>query len=255
MNKITRTFLLDNLKNVVTIIYFIMIALLSWSTLALEANEAKSTMTVMNILLFIVPLMALLYSSIYIYNSREFLILLLCQPLKRSRIWDSLFCGVTGSLVVAFFLGSGIPILIYHPDIVGITLVLSGIAITLIFSAIAFFTTIITTDKTKGVGVAILIWLLFTIVYDGLCLFLLFSLSDYPINNVIMGILMINPLDITRFLSVISLEQDAMMGFSGAAFKAFFGQSLGIAISAILLLLWIALPYYFSRRIFNKKDL
>lgn len=255
MNKITKTFFFDNIKNVVAIIYFIMIALLSWSTFALDANEAKSTMTVMNILLFIVPLMSLLYSTIYIYNSREFVIMLLSQPLNRNRIWDSLFGGVTGSLVVTFFLGAGIPIMVYHPDITGVMLVLSGIAITLIFSALAFFTTILTTDKTRGVGLAILIWLLFTIVYDGLCLFLLFSLSDYPVNDVIMCVLMLNPLDIVRFLSVISLDEDAMMGFSGAAFKAFFGESLGLVISVVMILIWIILPYYFSRRIFKKKDL
>lgn len=255
MNKIARTFLLDNVKNIVTIIYFVMIALLSWCTFALDANDAKSSMTVMNLLLFIVPLMALLYSTIYIYNSREFVILLLSQPLNRNRIWDSLFSGVAGSLVTAFLLGAGIPIILYNPNITGITLVLSGVAITLIFCSIAFFTTILTTDKTRGVGVAILIWLLFTTLYDGLCLFLMFSLSDYPVENAIMGILMINPLDVIRFLSVISLDQEAMMGFSGAAFKAFFGESAGIMISIAILILWIVIPYSFSRRIFRKKDL
>ena len=46
-----------------------------------------------------------------------------------------------------------------------------------------------------------------------------------------------------------------MMGYSGAAFRQFLGQTLGMAVAVALLVLWVAVPYLLSLRKFRKKDL
>ena len=66
---------------------------------------------------------------------------------------------------------------------------------------------------------------------------------------------MLNPLDLTRFQVIQQMDVAAMMGYGGAAFKEFLGATGGIIVSAILLLLWIIVPYSISLRIFKKKDL
>ena len=87
MKSIVKILFLDNIKSKVVIIYFVMLALMAWTSLLLEDSESKGTLTMLNIVLFVIPLMSLLYSTIYLYNSRDFVVLLLSQPLKRGQIW------------------------------------------------------------------------------------------------------------------------------------------------------------------------
>ena len=254
MNKIAKIIFQDSLKNKIVIIYFLMMAILSWTSLTLEDTESKSILTILNVVLFAVPLMTILFSSIYLYNSKEFIILLLSQPIKRSAVWSSLYAGLTGSLTLAFILGTGVPLLIYTGT-AGLYVLIAGIAITLIFAALAFLTSIMCSDKAKGIGTAILIWLFFTVLYDGICLFLMFQFSDYPIDGLMMSLLVLNPIDIARLQVILKMDVAAMMGYSGAAFKEFFGQAWGAIVSSLLIIIWIVVPYCISLRIFKKKDM
>ena len=95
---------------------------------------------------------SILFAAIYVYNSAEFLELLVSQPLKRKTIWLSLFTGLALSLCIAFFMGAGIPILIYQANMIGITMIIMGLLLTVIFVAIAMLATVKTRDKAKGIG-------------------------------------------------------------------------------------------------------
>jgi len=95
--------LLDILKNKIVLGYTLILAVLSWSSFALEDNSAKGILTVLNVILFTVPLVSILFSTIYLYNSSEFIELLLSQPIKRRKIWLSLFFGLSLAMVLAFF--------------------------------------------------------------------------------------------------------------------------------------------------------
>ena len=87
---------MDNIKSRVVVVYFILLALLSWTSLLLQDNESKGALTVLNIILFVTPLMSLLYTVTYLYDSHDFQVLLLSQPIRRKQIWQSLY---TGSLI------------------------------------------------------------------------------------------------------------------------------------------------------------
>lgn len=255
MKSIVKTIFLDNIKGKTVIGYFLMLSLLSWTSLLLEDSEGKGTLTLLNIILFVIPLMSLLYGTIYLYNSKEFVVLLLSQPLRRSQIWHSLYGGVAGSLVIAFLLGTGVPALLYTRPGTALVVILVGVAITLIFMALAFLTTTLSSDKTRGIGAAILLWLLFTMIYDAALMYFVMVFSEYPVEKPLATLLMLNPLDLVRFQMILELDASAMMGYSGAVFRRFLGEAAGIAVSAFLLLGWIVLPYFLSLRIFRKKDL
>ena len=66
MNNIARIIFIDILKSKITFVYFIVLALVSWISFLLEESLSKGLLTVTYIILFSVPLMALLYSTIYI---------------------------------------------------------------------------------------------------------------------------------------------------------------------------------------------
>lgn len=180
MNRIIKIILLDILKNKIVLAYTLILAALSWSSFALEDNSAKGLLTILNVILFTVPLVSILFSTIYLYNSAEFIELLLSQPIKRRKIWMSLFLGLSLSMVLAFAIGAGIPLLVNAPDSVGLMMIVIGCLISVIFVALAFLSSIVTRDKAKGIGIAIMTWLFFALLFDGIVLFLLFQLADYP---------------------------------------------------------------------------
>jgi len=255
MNRIIKIILLDILKNKIVLAYTFILAILSWSSFALEDNSAKGLLTILNVILFTVPLVSILFATIYLYNSSEFIELLLSQPIKHKKIWISLFLGLSFSMIAAFFVGAGIPLLINSPDSVGIMMLLNGTLITIIFTALAFLSSILTRDKAKGIGIAIMTWLFFALIFDGLVLFLLFQLQDYPIENAMVGMTALSPIDLARIQILLHLDVSAMMGYTGAIFKDFFGTSTGLIVSFLLLSLWAIIPFIISLKKFNKKDL
>ncbi|QBN18618.1 ABC transporter permease subunit [Flavobacterium nackdongense] len=255
MNRIIKIIFLDILKNKIVLGYTLILALLSWSSFGLEDNSAKGLLTILNVILFTVPLVSILFATIYLYNSSEFIELLLSQPVKRRKIWLSLFLGLSLSMVAAFFIGAGIPLLINAPDSVGIMMIVVGCLISVIFVALAFLSSILTRDKAKGIGIAIMTWLYFALLFDGLVLFLLFQLSDYPIEKAMVAVTAFSPIDLARIQILLQLDVSAMMGYTGAIFKDFFGTAMGLTVSFVLLCLWVIFPFYISLKKFKNKDL
>jgi Cu-processing system permease protein len=255
MNKIIKYVITDILRNKIVLIYTVFLLAASFSVFSLEDNSSKGLLSLLNIILIVVPLVSIIFSTIYMYNSAEFIELLVSQPLKRNTIWLSLFTGLASSLSIAFLIGVGIPVLIYQANLVGFTMILTGVLLSVIFAAIAFLATVKTRDKAKGIGAAIMLWLYFSLLFDGLVLFLLFQFADYPMENAMIGLSALNPIDLSRILILLQLDVSAMMGYTGAVFKDFFGASNGLIFSFFVLLSWIVIPVWYSTLKFNSKDL
>lgn len=255
MLRITKYVLADILRNKTLIIYTLLLFLLSFSVFSLEDNPTKGVLSILNLLLIIVPLISSIFTTIYIYNSAEFVELLVSQPIKRSSIWTSLYFGLATSLSLAFIIGAGIVTLIYQPDSTGLFLVICGVLLSLIFSAVAMLTSVYNRDKAKGVGASILTWLYFSLLFDGLLVFLLFQFSDYPIEKAMLFLSMLNPIDLARILILLKLDVSALMGYTGALFRSFFGNEYGQSISFFVLILWFLIPLILSLKKFKNKDL
>ncbi len=255
MKKIFKYVVIDILRNRILLMYTIILLAISFSIFNLEDNSAKAILSLLNIVLIIVPLVSILFASIYVYNSAEFLELLVSQPLQRKTIWLSLFFGLTFSLCLAFFVGIGIPICLYHFDATGCMMIGTGLLLSVIFVSIAMLATVRIRDKAKGIGMAILLWLYFSVLYDGFVLMILFQFQDYPLEKIVSFISALNPIDLGRILVIIKMDVSALMGYTGAVFKIMFGSAAGTMVAFGILLLWSALPVSLSLAHFKKKDL
>jgi Cu-processing system permease protein len=255
MKKIIKYVMTDILHNRIVLLYTVFLFITSFSMFSLEDNTSKGLLSLLNIILIIVPLVSIIFSTIYIYNSAEFIELLVSQPLKRKTIWLSLFIGLASSLSLAFFIGAGIPVMIYQSNTIGFMMIGMGILLSIIFVAIAMLTTVKTRDKAKGIGVAILLWLYFSLLFDGLVLFLLFQFADYPLEKPMIGVTAFNPVDLGRIMILLQMDVSAMMGYTGAIFKDFFGTYTGVIFSFAVMFLWVVVPVWLSARKFNRKDL
>lgn len=255
MKKIIKYILTDILRNKIILSYTAFLLAISFTIFSLEDNSTKGLLSLLNIVLIIVPLISIIFSTIYIYNSAEFIELLVSQPLQRKKIWLGLFTGLAGSFTIAFLIGAGIPIIFFEATAVGFMILAVGILLSIIFVAIAMFAAVRIRDKAKGIGMTILLWLYFSLLFDGIVLFLLFQFADYPIEKPMIAVSMLNPIDIGRILILLKMDVSALMGYTGAVFKDFFGTTTGMVASFVVLALWMVCPLFISLRKFDRKDL
>lgn len=255
MNKIARFIFFDILKNKIVIFYTILLFILSWSVLGMEGNFTKATLSLLNVVLLVIPLVSVIFSTIYVYNSSQFIELLLSQPMPRSRIWFSIFLGLISALILAFLVGCGIPILLYSSIETGFSLIIAGVMLSIIFTAFAMLAAMISRDRAKGIGFSIFIWMFFAIIYDGILLVLMFQFADYPIEGIMATLAVLNPVGLARIFVLMQLNVSAILGYSGAVFQQIFGTGGGLGISMLILIVWAVIPFLISLIKFNKKDL
>lgn len=255
MNKIVKYVITDLLRSRTMMVYAAVLLVLSLSVFGIEDNADKGVVSLLNIILFVVPLVSIIFSTVYLYNSAEFIELLVSQPLKRRTIWLSIFTGLASTVALAFLIGVGIPILIYAFTPSGLMLLLCGTLLSVVFVSVAMWATVRIRDKAKGIGLSILLWLYFALLFDALVLFILFQFADYPIESGMIAVSMLNPIDISRILILLQVDISAMMGYTGAIFRNFFGTGGGMILTALVLLVWMAIPVWFSTRFFERRDL
>ena len=230
-------------------VYFLFYLALGFVLLFLNNDLSKAVITLMNVIIVLVPLISTIFGVMYFYNSKEFTELLLAQPLKRSSIFLGQYLGVAGSLTMSLVLGLGIPFILYglfRSDAIWdfSLLLITGAFLTLIFTALAFNIALSNENKIKGFGYAVLLWLFLAVIYDGLFLLSLIIFEEYPLDSFSLVATMLNPIDLSRTLILLKLDISALLGYTGAVFKSFFGTNLGFMISIAMLLIWTILPIW-----------
>ena len=228
-------------------VYFAFYLLLGVVLLFLNNDLSKAVITLMNVIIVLVPLIGTIFGVMYYYNSKEFTELLLAQPLNRSSIFLGQYLGVALSLSMSLILGLGIPFIIYGLFKSNVIwdfslLLITGTFLTFIFTALAFNIALSNENKIKGFGYAILLWLFLAVIYDGLFLMSLIIFEDYPLDKLSLFGTMLNPIDLSRTLILLKLDISALLGYTGAVFKKFFGTNFGLIVSFIMLAIWVIMP-------------
>jgi len=134
------------------------------------------------------------------------------------------------------------------------TLLLIGAFLTFIFVALSFNIGLAFTDKIKGFGFSILLWLFLAVIYDGLFLLSLLVFNDYPLDKFALGATLFNPIDLSRIMILLKLDISALLGYTGAVFQKFFGTFVGMSVSFTLLAVWVLVPVGVMLRQIRKKD-
>ncbi len=228
------------------------------STMALyhlDSDPGKVVLSLLNVVLMVVPLVSIVFTTIHFFNSYEFIELMLAQPVARRVVFLGEYMAVAFSLCAAFLVGLGAPILIFGGGPGAWTLLFSGLMLTLVFVSLAFLSSVMTRDKAKAIGIALLFWFYFSLIYDGLLLWIIYSFADYPLEKVTLALIAFNPVDLARIVMLLQLDISALMGYTGAFYKNFFGSNTGIFFSAGILVIWVLTPLWIALRIFIRKDL
>lgn len=255
MNRVIKYVFYDILRTRFILLYTLLLLISSFALFQLDSDTSKVVMSLFNIVLMVVPLVSVVFTTIHFYNSYEFIELMLAQPINRRVVFIGEYLSVSSSLCIAFAFGVGMPMAIYGINASGLSLLLCGIILTMVFVSLAFLAAVLTRDKAKAIGIALLFWFYFSLIYDGFLLWFVYAFADYPLEKVVLTLIALNPVDLARVIMLLQLDISALMGYTGAFYKEFFGSSLGIIFSIAILMLWIVVPFFIAQRIFGKKDL
>lgn len=239
--------------------YALLLLALSDALLRFGGGGPRAVISLLNVVLILVPLVSVVFGTMYLYGAREFIELLLAQPVRRSALFLGLYGGLALPLTVAFILGVGLPFIWGGgggESFAGplTMLLVTGTLLTLAFTALAFLISLIFDDRAKGLGVAILLWLSATALYDAFLILVVTTLADYPLEMPLLGLTLFNPVDLGRVLLLLQVDKAALMGYTGAVFERFFGSVMGIAVAGCALLGWTLLPFSLGFIRFRAKD-
>ncbi len=239
--------------------YALFFAAAEWAAFAVGAEPAQAVVSVLELTLFVAPLVSIVVGLLSFYSTREFAELLLSQPIARRTAFAGQYLGLSLSLAACLVLGLGVPFLWYSPSggaARGIfaMLLLAGVMLTFVFVALAFAVAVLTENRVKALGVALVGWLFFAVIYDGLMLMLIIAFPAVRLDRVLLGLALLNPLDAARLLILLQLDVAALMGYTGAVFQEFFGSVEGIAVALGALGLWIAAPLWLGLRAYAHRD-
>jgi len=259
MLKILKYSFYDLMRSRWSYVYLAFYLMLGVVLLFLNNNLSKAIITLMNVIIVLVPLIGTIFGVMYYYNSKEFTELLLAQPLKRTTIFLGQYLGVAISLSASLVIGLGLPFVFYGLFESSVIwdfslLLITGAFLTFIFTALAFNIALSHENKIKGFGYAILLWLFLAVIYDGLFLMSLIVFEDYPLDKFSLIGSMLNPIDLSRTLILLKLDISALLGYTGAVFKKFFGTNFGLIVSTCVLMIWVLLPVWRIVSKSGKKD-
>lgn len=257
--KVMKYAFFDLLRSRWLIAYTLFFAIATAGLLYFGDDPVQAALSSLNLVLLIIPLVALMLGMNYYYYTRDFVQLILTQPVARPTVYLGQFVGVAAPLAGAFVLGTGVPYLIYSfgnpvqaPML--LNLLVAGAVVSLVFTGLAFWIGIANEERAMALGIALGIWLALSIVYDGLVLFFIVAAQAYPIEAAVMGLTLLNPIDLSRVLVLLQLETAALLGYTGALFGKFLGSVGGMALALGALLAWVAIPATLGLRAFKAKD-
>jgi Cu-processing system permease protein len=228
--------------------------------LRVGTGGVAAVVAVGSLVLLVVPLMSVLFGTIYLHHAREFTALLLAHPVTRRQLFIAQSAGMAAPMIVAILTGIAVPFALHGlpsgttPGMLGAVLALAG-ALTLVFQALAGAVAIGFTDRVTGLAAAIGLWLLFAVVHDGAVLLLVLLFSDYPLEPAVLTLMVANPIDLARVLLLLQFDAPALMGYTGAVLQRTLAGGAGIALATAALVAWVAAPGLLAWRLFRRKDL
>ncbi|HKJ02588.1 MAG TPA: ABC transporter permease subunit [Longimicrobiales bacterium] len=211
-----------------------------------------------NVVLLAVPLVSLLITTVFLYDGRAFTELLLSHPVARPTLFGGLYLGLALPLSAMFVLGVGVPMALFGGFGEGaasaLLVVGAGALLTAVFTALGFWVAFSVGEAARGLAAALILWLAFTLVYDGVVLIASHTLAAYPLERPMLAAMVLNPVDLARVMILMAVDASALLGYTGAVFQDFFGGGWGVLTAGASLVAWVAVPYALALRRFRRMD-
>lgn len=223
------------------------------------AGFGRTTAGLLNLIMLIVPLMAMTAGAGSIASERErgTLLYLLAQPISRSQLLLGKFVGLAIALICSLCLGFGVSagVLAWRAGGVGLSAYLMLVAFTTLLAlamlSIGMLISVVSRRSGVATGASLFAWLGLVFLSDlGLMAgTLLFQLRVQEV----FGLAILNPLQAFKMGVIVNMNASLdVLGPVGAYASLTFGDSLSWLLGAVVLV-WILIPLVAATFLFHRK--
>jgi len=222
----------------------------------------RTSASLLNLVLYIVPLVALTMGTLAFTGDKGSTELLFSQPVSRGAVVTGKLLGVFGSIALSTLIGFSAAgaLIVSSQGTDGLAryaaFVLLSLFLSLAFLSLALLIATTAHRKARAFGVALFAWFFFVLLYDLLALGGTLLLRGEMANMALFLSLFGNPVDMVRVASLIILDNVTIFGAAGAALVRFLGGGAwSVALLVAGLGAWILLPLIVAQRLLRHQDI
>ena len=222
-----------------------------------------SVVSLTSLSVYLLPLIALLLSFDALVGEfeRGTMLLLLTYPVARWQVVMGKFFGhmmillaavVVGyggaAVITVLFTDNGIEGWQAYVNMMGTTLLLGAV-----FIALGYLVSVLVRERSTAAGAAVVLWLIFVVLYDLGLLGLLLADQEQRISQSLFSVLMlVNPADTYRLLNLTAFDTVGQVaGIAGVAARSGFSVTLLLC----LIVMWVVVPLATTMAIFHRREL
>ena len=221
---------------------------------------ARVTLSLMNLVLFIVPLTGLMLGVTSMTGGSSSLPLLLAQPIGRGEVLVGKLAGLalalTAAQAVAFGGGGVVVALQAGAEQAAAFAALAGLSIVLgwLTVSLALCLSVLWPDRLRAMSAALGTWLVMVVAYDLAVVGATTLLAGLPLESVLFPALLLNPVDLARVLTTLAVGSGALFGPTSAVLMKMFGSRGGVTLGLVVLAIETVLPMVIAVRVFRRRD-
>lgn len=216
------------------------------------AGFGRTTVSLLNLVILIVPLMGLLMSAMSVAGEREHgtLLTILAQPVVLEEVFLGKFLGLAAALLGTIFLGFGLAALVIArqsglPQVGGY---LALVGYTSLFGlgyvSVGFLISAVARRSASAVGIALFVWLISVFLSDLGLIGTAVALQLSPRN--LLWLSLVNPAQVFRIVVLDGIQHNLeALGPCGLYATEVLGNWLPLAMTG-LLILWAVVPFVIS---------
>ena len=230
-----------------------------------QIEFTRMTASLLNLNLLLIPLIALLMGSLFLAGEKEDrgLMLMLTYPVPGSAIITGKYIGLFLAVwtVITFGYGASLAMMYIGAVDVSISAVLTFYLLSLllsgIFLALAMLIGLLSKTRFQALGISLIAWAWLVLFYEFMVMGASLLLSNQWMLPVLSLSILLNPVEIIRVWSILSLDGTTVFGPSLYDLTVFAGGWIGQLLFIASALLWIVIPlllggFILKRRIGNE---
>ncbi|WP_458414161.1 ABC transporter permease [Schinkia sp. CFF1] len=263
--------LLDSIRNRWFYTFLIIFMVLSFSIIYLGIIKStslgfesfnKTTASLLNLILFLIPMITLLLGGTSISGERELgtMNLMLSKPITAVEFILGKYFGIATAIVLTIVTGFGMMgmIVAFKVSIQDarayIIFVILAVLLALAFLSISMFISVLVNKRITAIIVSTILWFFFILVYDlivmaGATLFKGSAMAFFLLFSILL-----NPADSVRILAIVNLGGETIFGPSLVDLTRMVTDASSVLIMVTGICAWIIIPllltvFFFKRSV------
>ncbi|HHY71741.1 MAG TPA: ABC transporter permease subunit [Bacillus bacterium] len=216
--------------------------------------------SLLNLSLFLVPLLTLLIGSTSIAGDKEdgSLTLLFTYPIPTSRILVGKFIGLLLTLfaVVTFGYGAAGLILFISKASISLQFFLLFYGFTMLlmmlFLGLAMLIGVLSATRFQALGMSLILWAVSVLFYEFIVMGLAMVISKQAILGMFTASILLNPVELVRVWTIISMDSGSIFGPHLYDLTVWSEGNIGQIVFAITAILWVFIPIFISNRMLKR---